>query len=134
MNNITAAAAVAQIHSQPYPYRQIPHGLARNVYLTEGVHRLREALDCYWLIDKIATLQLEKPMAKMPLQFWTLKVLSKPSTAPEYLHAANLVCERDEGDPVYSERISHTNFPDDGISIWVAQDGDRRVIYLPVEH
>ncbi len=126
--------AVAEISSQHYPYRLYPHGLVPNVVMTEGVHRLRERLDCYWLIDKIATLQADERIAPMPMQFWKLTVLPDPTADKRRLNRARLICEKDEDEPVYSEDISFTDFPADGVSIWVEEDGERRVIYLPAEY
>ena len=106
------------------------HPLMRKVLFTDGVHFLIKRGECMWLIDKIATLQLKRKVAAEPHQFWNLKVNED--------RTAELTC--DDGDKgggrviLHREKISFTDFPLDGVEVWVEYDGEHAVILLPSEH
>lgn len=105
------------------------HGLMRNILFTDGVKFLAEKAGAFWLIDKIATLQLESKIRAEDFQVWRLMVKGSSAT---------LTC--DDGDKIgvggskpiliHSEEIAFTDFPLDKIELWV--EGD--VILLPSEH
>lgn len=105
------------------------HGLVRHVLYTDGVRYVAEAAGAYWLLDKIATLQTEKPIATQGFQVWRLIVNGTKAT---------LTC--DDGDQIgvgdskpiilHSEEIGFTDFPLEKIEIWV----EGSVILLPSEH
>lgn len=98
------------------------HSLMRNITYTEGVRYLAEQGHAYWLIDKVATLQLEPKVKAEEFQVWKLKVDNN--------NTATLACEDGNGNTVYSEEISFTDFPLDQIELWV----EGNVILLPSEH
>jgi hypothetical protein len=105
------------------------HGLCRNVLYTDGVKYLGDKAGAYWLIDKIATMQIDRKIGEEQFQVWRLVVKDGRAT---------LTC--DDGDRIgigdskpvvlHSEEISFTDFPLDKIELWV----EGGVILLPSEH
>ncbi|WP_407168606.1 DUF6876 family protein [Bradyrhizobium sp. ORS 111] len=97
-------------------------GLNRHMLYTDGVPYLAEKDGAYWLLDKIACLQLEPKIGAEEFQVWRLQVMDNRS--------ARLVC--DDGNAtdavLHSEDIDFTDFPLDDIAIW------GNVILLPSEH
>lgn len=102
--------------------RHYRHGLMRNILYTDGVQYVAESAGAYWLIDKIATLQLKPKIAAEEFQSWKLKVDER--------QRARLTCEDGNRKTVYSEAISWTNFPLDQIELWL----EGNIILLPSEH
>jgi hypothetical protein len=96
------------------------HSLMRNITYTEGVRYLAETAGAYWLIDKIATLQLEPKIKAEEFQVWKLKVADSK---------AELVCEDGNYNVVYREGIEFTDFPLDHVDLWL----ENNVIMLPSE-
>jgi hypothetical protein len=96
------------------------HGICRNVLYTDGVQYLAEHGECYWLIDKIATLQSIPRIKSEEFQVWRLKVTNNTAT---------LTCEDGNDNAVYSEHITFTDFPLDEVAIWF----ENGVICLPSE-
>lgn len=105
------------------------HGLMRSIVFTDGVKHVGDAGGAYWLIDKIATLQMNPKIAAEPFQVWRLIVTGSKAT---------LTC--DDGDRIgvgdskaivfHSEEIGFTDFPLEKIEMWV----EGNVILLPSEH
>ena len=100
------------------------HGLVRSVVYTEGVQFLAKKAEAYWLIDKIATLQLEPKIRSEDFQVWELTVVDGGAT---------LACEDGNDNVVYSENITFTDIPLDTISLY-AVIGEVRTIMLPSEY
>lgn len=97
------------------------HGLCRNITYTDGVKYVAETAGAYWLIDKIATNQLEPKIRREEFQAWKLRVNDS---------AGVLTCDDGNGNIVHSEEITFTDFPLDEIDLWV----EGTVILLPSEH
>ena len=97
------------------------HSLMRSINYSEGVHYLAETAGAHWLVDKVATLQLEPEIKREEFQVWKLNVANDAGT---------LTCEDGNGNVVHSEEITFTDFPLDHIDLWFANG----VIYLPSEH
>jgi hypothetical protein len=97
------------------------HGLVRNVLYTDGVKFVAERAAAYWLLDKVATLQLEGRVRAEPFQVWRLKVQGS---------AATLTCDDGNDNVIHCEQIDYTDFPLDEIAFYF--EGD--VILLPSEH
>lgn len=85
---------------------------------------LAEKAGAYWLLDKIACLQLDPKIRVEEFQVCRFHVMDDRS--------ARLVCDEgsDNGAIIYSEDIDFTDVPLDQITIWVEDD----VILLPSEH
>lgn len=99
------------------------HALVRDVMYTDGVQFLAEKAKAYWLIDKIATLQLDRNIrfGSDGFQSWKLVVTNNTAT---------LTCDDGNGVLLHSEHITFTDFPLDEIELWVEEN----VILLPSEH
>lgn len=106
------------------------HSLMRNVLYTEGVQYLAEKADCYWLIDKVATLQLEPKIKAEEFQVWKLQLKDKSPAAARKDNSAMLFCEDGNGHVIYREHITFTDFPLDEIVLWFTGN----CILLPSEY
>src|SRR5215471_14079566 len=86
------------------------HALNRRMLYTDGVQYLAEKAGAYWLLDKIATLQLEPAIRGEEFQVWRLTVTDS---------RARLTCDdgNDNSAPLYAEDIDFTDFPLDEIAI-----------------
>lgn len=113
-------------------YRYSP--LFPNFLLTDGTLYVAEACEAFWLVDLIASHQINPVISKHPelqaLQFWYLTVKD---------NKALLTCEWDKNEVVYTENIEPTNFPLSFIKIWVAKRQVEKgkytfIAYLPSEH
>jgi hypothetical protein len=98
------------------------HNLMRGITYTDGVKYVAETAGAYWLVDKVATLQLEPAVRAEEFQGWKLRVNEDQT--------ATLTCDDGNGNVVYSEAISWTDFPLDQIELWV----EGSTILLPSEH
>lgn len=96
------------------------------IQYTDGVHYLAERGGAYWLIDAIASWQIDPRVNQdtilRQIQFWKLTVNDDQS--------ALLVCERDEGDVAVSQDIPFTDFPLKRITLYLQQG----VVLLPSEY
>jgi hypothetical protein len=106
------------------------HSLMRNVLYTEGVQYLAEQAEAYWLIDKIASMQLEPMIAAEPFQAWKLALTSDNKAVLTCTDGGKL---GDEPELLHKEHITFTDFPLDEIELWV-EKGEHIVILLPGEH
>jgi len=102
------------------------HQHSRGIQYTDGVHYLAEQGGAFWLIDAIASWQIDPQVNQDPMlqeiQFWKLTVNNDQS--------ALLICERDKGDVAVSQTISFTDFPLREITLYFQQG----VILLPSEY
>jgi len=98
------------------------HKLVPGVIYTQGVQYLAEHGGAYWLLDKIASLQLERRIRAEEFQSWTLVVNPDGSGTVE--------AEDGNGNVLHSEFIRSTDFPLDRITVWV----EHGVMLLPSEH
>ena len=99
------------------------HPLCRSVLYTEGVAYVAEHAGggAYWLIDKIATLQMDAFVQAEEFQVWQLFVNNDMTAA--------LTCGDGNGKSVYSEYLEYTDFPEPGIKFYV----ENSTICLPQE-
>jgi hypothetical protein len=98
------------------------HALVRNILYTEGAAHVAEHGGAHWLLDKIATNQLQPELQHEEFQCWKLRL---DESGP----GANLTCDDGNGNIVYRERIRWTDFPLPEISLWF----ENRTIFLPSE-
>lgn len=109
------------------------HGLVRWFLYTDGVQYMAEHGGAYWLIDAIASHQIDPKIKRsqrlQEFQLWTLKV--NPQN-----HSAVLVCQADSGEKaVVTQEIEYTDFPLDEIKFYVEPMGDGKFcLLLPSEH
>ena len=113
-------------------YRYSP--LFRNFLLTDGTRYLAEACDAYWLIDAIASHQVNPVVKNHPelqfLQFWSLTVKDGKGL---------LTCEWDKDQEVYTQKIGLTDFPLSYARVWVGKNEVEKgkytfIAYLPSEN
>lgn len=97
------------------------HSLTRVVY-SDGVNYVAETAGAYWLIDKIATLQMKAEVRAEEFQVWKLRVTAEST--------AVLVCEDGNDIVVHSEEINYTDFPAPGVRLYFGQGA----IILPEEY
>jgi hypothetical protein len=99
------------------------HGLVRSIVFTDGVKYIADTAGAYWLLDEIALAQKGQPaVAREEFQVWSLKVNANST--------ATLTCEDGNDRPVFSKTLTFTDFPQDGVTLWFANN----TIYLPSEH
>ena len=97
------------------------HWTGRLIY-TPGIQHLAERAGAYWLIDLIASWQLEPKVSREEFQVWTLGV--RPD------HTATAVATGGNDAILASQDIAFTDFPLPAISVWL-EDG---TLLLPGEH
>lgn len=94
----------------------------RKLIYTPGIHHLAERAGAFWLIDLIASWQLDPKVRREPFQVWKLDV--RPD------HTA-IAFATNGGDTILaSQDIECTDFPLPTISVWL-EDG---TLLLPGEH
>lgn len=92
----------------------------KNLRLTDGAKFLAEKGECYWLIDRICSLQFK--FEYMSLQVWKIKVNQDRSCL--------ITCSDGNHNIEFSEKIAFTDFVLPEIEIWV----QRGVVFLPSEY
>lgn len=86
------------------------HALWPKLVMTDGIIWLREAADCYWLIDAIASYRRTEEF-----QVWELKKTGS---------SAVLTMKEDSGQPeLVRQEIEYTDFPLDEIKFFVQLGG-----------
>ena len=97
------------------------HSLNKNVTYTDGVRYVAKEGGAYWLIDKIAIMQMEPKIKAEEFQVWTLKVKDDKG---------DITCDDGNGNIVFEEHINFTDFPLDEIKFYFTNG----VILLPSEY
>jgi hypothetical protein len=98
------------------------HNLMRDITYTSGVQYLAEHGGAYWLVDKVATLQLDPKVRAEEFQVWKLTTREDGR--------ATLTCDDGNGRIVHSEEIDWTDFPLDQVTLYFTD----KVILLPSEY
>lgn len=99
------------------------HGTNRSVLYTDGAQFLAEQGGAYWLLDIIAIAQQhEERVAQEKFQVWKLQV--RPD------RSASVLCDDGNGEVVYTQEISFTDFPLNEVKLYFANN----VIHLPSEY
>jgi hypothetical protein len=97
------------------------HWTRRLIY-TPGIQHLAEKAGAYWLIDLIASWQIQPNVAAECFQVWTLVV--RPN------RTATATATGEDQAVLTSQDISHTDFPLTEITVWLI-DG---TLFLPSEY
>lgn len=93
-----------------------------NFVYTDGVKAMAELCGAYWLIDLIASWQVEKRVRTKPFQVWELTVQDD---------RGSLTMREDGGEPILAhQHIEYTDFPLGEIKFYVASG----VLMLPSEY
>ncbi len=98
----------------------------KTIQLTDGCAYLREAAECFWLFDIIASI-LGEPKIK-PEEFLSIKLKVKDNEA---------VFTADDGNNniLYTQKIEYTSFPLDEINLFLVKyTGTPAIIMLPSEY
>lgn len=97
------------------------------VVLTEGTRYVAEKGQAYWLMDIIASVQLENHVKKHEFQVWTLKTEGSKGI---------VTCEDGNSNIIYTQNIEYTDFPLPEIRFYFAPGGPEGtwVIMLPSEY
>jgi hypothetical protein len=98
---------IAQCYGTDKPY--IRHWAGSMVF-TDSIKWIREAADCFWLIDVIASYQKKLARAKEEFQVWKLTVDSEKQ--------AVVTCEDGNGNELVKQEIGYTDFPLDELTLW----------------
>ena len=99
------------------------HPLIRSITYTDGVKYVADKAGAYWLIDEVATNQLDRKISAEEFQVWKLVVNREKSTAV-------LTCEDGDYNEVFRKDIDFTDFPLPEITLWYTN----RTILLPSEY
>jgi hypothetical protein len=91
-------------------------------YVTDGVKYLIDNAEAYWLVDAIASHQLEGRTTREPFQAWTLKKHENGS--------ATLKADDGNDNWLVTQEIEYTDFPLDEIKLYLV-DG---ILLLPSEY
>lgn len=105
----------------------------KQLLFTEGIRYLAEQASAFWLVDAIASYQIEDKVQKCPAQFWDLEVNQDDKTAV-------LTMREDSNMPiVVKQEIHYTDFPLEHQKLWLfvnkdEEGKDQRVLILPSEY
>lgn len=104
------------------------HSLLRRMVMTEGVSWLADHAQSHWLTDAIASYQHLPQIKGGHFQVWRLSV--NPETRSATLHMTNGNSDAE----MVRQEIDYTDFPLDGIILWLIAQGDHLVLMLPSEY
>ena len=119
-------ADLAQFTGTEHHYR---HALMRNVLYSDGAKYVANAGGAHWLLDIIASVQLDAKVKREEFQVWKL-TLDDDSETRTGVSSAVLICEDGNGNEVYRQVIDHTDFPLPEIRFYYTNN----VIHLPSEY
>lgn len=88
--------------------------LRKKFLLTDGAQYLAEKAKAFWLMDAIASHQLNKKVAREPFQVWELVVGADCN--------AVLTCTDGDQHLLARQEIPYTDFPLEALSLYVSQD------------
>ena len=94
----------------------------RNFYHTDGAEFVAKEGDAYWLLDAIASHQMNPKVEREPFQVWTLKVKDNEGvlTATDGGKWDPKIDDEKES-VIARQEIDYTDFPLDEIKFWVEQ-------------
>lgn len=103
-------------------------GPNRVLVYTEGVQYLAEAAQAYWLIDAVASWQVQPKVRAEPFQAWSLT---------HQTTGWRLQADDGNGNILATQMIEYSDFPlENGIKLFLMAGGPegRPVLMLPVEY
>lgn len=98
-----------------------PHPLNASITFTDGAFYVADNAGAFWLLDKIALMQLKHTLQGETFQVWKLEVKDSRGV---------ITVEDGNGRQLHREDIAFTDFPEPGITLWLAD----KVILLPTEY
>jgi hypothetical protein len=99
--------------------------LFRTMHLTDGTKYVADACGAYWLMDAIASHQVNPKVRGEEFQVWTFK---RRGSSGWILTATD-----DNGHEIARQDIGFSDFPLEEITLWVEGPINQRVILLPSE-
>ena len=105
-----------------------PHAIVPSLLLSEGALLLANEAGAHWLLDAIASYQHLPHVTAQRFQSWELRVDTKKRSAVLFMTDGNSM------DAIIRQEIDWTDFPLDGMTLWLVVDGDIRVMLLPGEY
>jgi Family of unknown function (DUF6876) len=114
-NNLTVE--LEQFHGTENYYKH-QFGL---IHYTDGIKYLAENAECYWLIDIVASYQLDVAIRNESFQVYKLKVKNE---------AAELEISDGNENILAEQKIAFTDFPLTAISLWCVG----KILMLPGEY
>jgi len=94
---------------------------------TEGVIFLAENADCFWLLDLIASHQIDPKVKREEFQVW--KLTGTPGDK------ATVVCEDGNDNEIARQELEFSTFPLPEIAIWASlNERGSRNLMLPSEY
>jgi hypothetical protein len=90
--------------------------------LTDGAKYVADELQCYWLMDIIASVQTILKINREPFQVWKLQ--------RDLDGGCTITCEDGNLNEIYEQYVEYTNIQVDELTLWL-QNG---VIFLPSEY
>jgi hypothetical protein len=78
--------------------------------ITDGCQYLAEACECFWLFDKILSIQKNPKLKNEGFQVWKLSRLQA--------NGFSLKCTEGNKHVIYTEKIENSDFPLNDIIIW----------------
>ena len=100
--------------------------LSPNSLLTDGALYVADEGGAYWLMDIIASAQLDPKVKAEPFQVWALTVNEDRSAIME--------ADDGNGNAIYTQAIPWTDFILDNIKLYAAKEEDYLIIMLPSEY
>lgn len=97
------------------------HGLVPSVAYTEGVKYVADNGGAYWLLNIIASNQIESKFINQPFQTWSLTVNGG---------VGRIEVDDGDGNLLMLTDIIRTDFPEPGITLWCCDN----MILLPSEY
>src|SRR5882672_8897661 len=84
------------------------HALMRNVLYSDGAKYVADTGGAHWLLDIIASMQLDAKVKGEEFQVWQLNTFKKDNSDSHY---GILTCGDGNGNEVYRQKIGYTDFP-----------------------
>ena len=100
--------------------------LSPNSLLTDGAQYVAEEGGAYWLMDIIASAQLDPKVKAEPFQVWKLAVNDDQSAIME--------ADDRNGNAIYTQAIPWTDFILDNMKLYAVKEEDYLIIMLPSEY
>lgn len=116
MSNEEIKSALTQFTGTATYYKH-PFGL----HYTDGIKFLADECKCYWLIDFVASWQIDAKVRAEEFQVYKMTVKDSQAT---------INIEDGNDNVIRSQEIEYTDFPLDEITLWFSNG----VLYLPTEH
>lgn len=121
MSEITKQALAAELEADlPHFYGTESYTnltypwLRKRFMLTDGTKYLAEKAKAFWLMEAIASHQINKKVAREPFQVWELVVSTDCK--------AVLTCTNGNNRTLVQQEIPYSDFPLESISLYVTED------------